>query len=358
MASMINIGRELPLFPMNAGIGPRSYVQNSSYQRGILDVAKPIIEEEILEKLNIKPSVKNGVSIADFGCSTGHNSFPAMDFITQAINHIHTSAEFQVLFNDVASNDFNTLFTSLPPNRIYHATGVPGDFHGRLLPESSLHFAYSSWSLQWLAQVPEAVADRSSLAWNRGAILYPAAKSNEVGEAYLEQYGKDMEAFLESRSVEMVGGGLMALLVPGVPQVWDPQSEYTIPCDINLLGSCLMDMAKMGRLSEAKIDSFNLPYYFTTPQQLKSILDRSHNFSIERMEILDNPGKHSLPSINARTAFYRAVHERLLADHFGGEIIDELFDLYKKKLAASPVFRNPNNDKTIVILAMLKRKAD
>ncbi|KAL8463482.1 hypothetical protein ACS0TY_034215 [Phlomoides rotata] len=344
-------------FTMNAGIGDHSYVQNSSYQRGALDFAIPIIEEEILTKFNIKQLVKNGaVFIADFGCSTGHNSFPAMHIITQAINRIHESAEFLVFFNDLPTNDFTTLFNSLPPHRSYRAAGVPGDFHRRLLPESSLHFAYSSWSLHWLTQVPKAVADSSSPAWNRGAIHY---NRNEVGDAYLDQYSKDVGAFLEFRAVEMVGGGLMVLLVPGVPQFLDPQTEYTIHSDVNnLLGSCLMDMAKMGRLSEEKIDTFNIPAYFTTPQQLKVILEKNNSFSIERLEILKNTGMYSRPSVDSRAASYRAVHESLFADHFGGEIIDELFALYKKKLAASPVFLNPDNDKTIMILAILKRIID
>ncbi|KAL0409410.1 UNVERIFIED_CONTAM: Farnesoic acid carboxyl-O-methyltransferase, partial [Sesamum radiatum] len=49
-----------------------------------------------------------------------------------------------VFFNDKVGNDFNTLFSSLPSERLYYATGVPGSFHGRLLPKASLHFAYSS----------------------------------------------------------------------------------------------------------------------------------------------------------------------------------------------------------------------
>ncbi|KAL8483213.1 hypothetical protein ACS0TY_026044 [Phlomoides rotata] len=343
---------------MNAGSGPHSYVQNSSYQRGALDVAKSFMEEEILTKFNIKDLEKNGVFIADFGCSTGHNSFPAMQIITEAISHKYESAEFHVIFNDVATNDFNTLLTSLPPNRSYHAAVVPGDFHTRLLPKSSLHFAYSSWSLHWMSQAPRAVADSGSPAWNEGQVWYPG-NHKEVFDAYLDQYSKDMAAFLESRAVEMVGGGFVALLVSGVPQFWNPETDYTLPCDLNLMTSCLIHMAKKGRLSFEKLKSFNLPYYYPTPQQLKDILERSHSFSIERMEIIDNPGKHSLPSIDARAAFFRAVHERLFIDHFGDEIdIDELFDLYKKKLAASPVLVNPNNDKSIVILAMLKRKAD
>ncbi|PIM99552.1 Loganate O-methyltransferase [Handroanthus impetiginosus] len=347
---------------MNAGEGPHSYVRNSSCQRGVVDVAKPIIEEEIAAKLDINTR-QNRFGIADFGCSTGYNSFPAIEIITQAINKKYKSPkntsktpEFYIFFNDVITNDFNTLFTSLPPNINYQAVAVPGDFHGRLLPEYSLHFVYSSWSLQWLSAVPEAVADGGSPAWNKGEILYTRDKTL-VCDAYLDRFDKDIGSFLESRAVEMVSGGLMALLVPAVPEFWNPESEYTIPSDVGyLLGSSLMDMAKKGRFSEEKVDSFNLPYYFPTPEQLKVILIKNQSFTIERFEILNNPGKHTLASVNARAACFRAVHERLLTDHFGSAIIDELFELYTKKLEASPVFVNPDNDKTIVILAVLKRK--
>ncbi|KAH6827668.1 hypothetical protein C2S53_015866 [Perilla frutescens var. hirtella] len=344
---------------MNAGDGPHSYVQNSSYQRGSLDVAKPIIEEEISKQVDMKHVGDSAFCIADFGCSTGHNSFPAMQIIIEAIKKKQQSPkipEFCVYFNDVISNDFNTLFSSLPAHNMvaYHAAGVPGDFHRRLLPPSSIHFAYSSWSLHWLSKVPEAVASRDSPAWNEGQILY-SGERKEVCDAYLEQFGKDMESFLESRAVEIVGGGLMALLIPGVPPSWNHQTEYSIPSNINFLGSCLVDMAKKGRLSKAKIDSFNIPYYFTTPNQLKAILQRSQTFSIQRMEILNNPGKYTLRSVEARAAYYRAVHEGLFTHYFGSDIIDELFDLYKKKLAASPLFLDPNNDKSIMILVVLKR---
>ncbi|KAH6795511.1 hypothetical protein C2S51_036497 [Perilla frutescens var. frutescens] len=362
MGSLGNIVGELPVFAMNAGEGQHSYVQNSSYQRGALDVAKAIIEEEIAQNVDIKDLV-SAFCIADFGCSTGHNSFPAIEIIIEAIKKKIKAPkipEFYVHFNDVVSNDFNTLFSSLPPHthRGYHAAGVPGDFHRRLLPPSSIHFAYSSWSLQWLTEVPAAVASRDSPAWNKGRILY-SGERKEVCDAYLEQFGKDMDAFLDCRAIEIVGGGLIALLIPGVPASLNPLTEYTIISDINMLGSCLLDMAKKGRLSEAKIDSFNLPYYFPTPQQLKAILQRSKSFSLERMEIIgNNRGKYSVGRAEARAAFYRAVHEGLLTNHFGSEIIDELFHLYMKKLAASPLFLNPNHDKSVVILVVIKRLID
>ncbi|KAK4409670.1 Loganic acid O-methyltransferase [Sesamum angolense] len=317
---------DLPLYPMNPGDGPHSYVQNSSYQGGVVDIAKPIIEDEIARKLDIKnlsSTSPNCFWVADFGCSTGHNSFPAMQFVTQAIYQKHASSglitpkvpELFVVFNDVLTNDFNTLFSSLPLYRNYNAIGVPGDFHCRLLPESStlLTLLGHSTGLRGCQRRWRKVSSGDG-EWRANG------PSNSCSSCLLE-----------------------------------PETEYTLPSDVSLLGSCLMDMAKKGRFSEAKVDSFNLPFYFTTRKELKAILERSHSFSLERLEILNNPGKHTLPTVEARAACFRAVHEGLLTNHFGSEIIDELFHMYAEKLAASPVFSNPNNDKSIVILAVLKR---
>ncbi|KAL0296237.1 UNVERIFIED_CONTAM: Loganic acid O-methyltransferase [Sesamum radiatum] len=218
--------------------------------------------------------------------------------------------DFQVFFNDKVTNDFNTLFSSLPPERLYYATGVPGSFHGRLLPKASLHFAYSSVTLNWLSDVPKEVADDTSPAWNRGKIHYFGAR-REVLEAYSNQYAKD------SRAEELVAGGLMALIVPAVHAFWNPNTAYTSITQFDILGSCLMDLAEKGRFSKAMVDSFNLPLYYTVPQELKAILERSHNNTLERMEIIDNPGKLTLPGPKDRASFVRAVFEQMLSNHFG-----------------------------------------
>ncbi|KAL3631382.1 hypothetical protein CASFOL_024366 [Castilleja foliolosa] len=348
---------------MSAGDGPDSYIKNSSYQGGIGDVVRPIIKDIIATNLDVT-NPNTTICIADFGCSTGGNSFPTMQVITQAIKQKLESSsssstpEFFVFLNDAVANDFNTLYGSLPLDRLYHAVGVPGDFHERLLPKSSLHFVHSSWSLHWLTEVPRAVADRDSAAWNGGRAWY-TRETKEVYDAYLDQYSRDLNSFLEARAVEMVAGGLMALIVPGVPEFWNTLTEYTIHTGFDTLGSCLVDMAKKGRLSEAKVDSFNFPFYFSTLQQMNAILESNQSFSIEKMEILNNPGLHTFSDPRICAAGLRAVTERLLTNHFGSELnIDELFQLFMKKLEILPFFGNTENDKTIVILAVLKRKTD
>ncbi|KAG8382829.1 hypothetical protein BUALT_Bualt05G0119100 [Buddleja alternifolia] len=148
--------------------------------------------------------------IADFGCSTGHNSFPWLQIITEAVaKKIKTEG----------------LISQIP------------DFQGPPLI-LLIHLV-----LNWLSEVPKAVADCTPPAWSKGKAHYTGSKK-EVIEAYSNHYAKHIKSFLEARAQEVVSGGLMALLVPGVPNFENSGTSYTTPVEIDLLGSCLMDMAK------------------------------------------------------------------------------------------------------------------
>ncbi|KAF8369993.1 hypothetical protein HHK36_031978 [Tetracentron sinense] len=191
--------------------------------------------------------------IADLGCSVGPNTFIAVQNIIegvelkyQTLDHNSCIPEFQVFFNDHVANDFNTLFTSLPPDRRYFAAGVPGSFYDRLFPAVSLHFVHATYALHWLSMVPKEVVDINSPAWNKGRIQYTGAP-NEVSEAYSAQYAKDMESFLCARAQELASGGLMALLIAAIPN-GTLHSQSTLGMMFDLLGSCLMDMAKMAQV--------------------------------------------------------------------------------------------------------------
>ncbi|KAK4400395.1 Loganic acid O-methyltransferase [Sesamum angolense] len=324
-------GRMLGQYVMNGGEGPNSYAQNSSYQGGVVEVAKPIIEEEISKKLDVKHH-SSTFMIADFGCSTGHNSFAAMESITKAIKK-----KFETDGQTSRFRIFRCSSTTKSPmiSTLFSVHSHPKDF--TMPPEF------------------QEVADDTSPTWNRAKIHCFGAR-REVLEAYSNQYAKDVEAFLDSRAEELVGGGLMALIVPAVPAFWNPNTAYTTLTEFDILGSCLMDLAEKGRFSKAKVDSFNLPIHYTVPQEFKAILERSVNYTLERMEILDNPGKRTLPGPKDRASFFRAAFEQLLTNHFGSEIIDELFQQYAKKIAASPLFLDPENEKSIMIFVLLKRK--
>ncbi len=181
------------------------------------------------------------------GCSVGPNTFVAVQNIIDAVNlkyqsQGHRTPEFQVFFNDHALNDFNTLFTSLPPDRLYYAAGVPGSFHSRIFPSASLHFVIISYALHCLSRVPKEVLDKTSPAYNKGRIHY-SNSSDKVVEAYAAQYAKDMECFLNARAQEVVCGGLVAIIVPGCPN-GIPHSQIFVNMWYELFWSCLLDMVQ------------------------------------------------------------------------------------------------------------------
>lgn len=218
----------------------------------MIDIAKEFISESIAENLEIGASINSSKTfrIADLGCSVGPNTFKAVENIIEAVKSKYQSQslitsqipEFHVFFNDHASNDFNSLFTALPQDKQYYAAGVPGSFHGRIFPESSLHFVHSSASLHWLSGVPKEVMNKNSPAWNKGRIHYPYS-GDEVIQAYKAQHEKDMDKFLQARAVEVVHGGLMVVIVAFNPNGTHP-SQCLLNLALDLAGSSLMELVR------------------------------------------------------------------------------------------------------------------
>ncbi|XP_030973393.1 probable S-adenosylmethionine-dependent methyltransferase At5g37990, partial [Quercus lobata] len=211
------------------------------------------------------------------------------------------------------------------------------------------------FALNWLSKVPKEVMDDGSPAWNKGRIFYTNAPK-EVVDAYATQFAKDIELFLFARAQELVFRGLLAVILPVAPDVTSNSDTFT-GTKLDLLGYCLMDMAKMGLLSEAKVDAFNTPVYFTMPKELKALIGRSGNFSFEKMEKLKTQKKHLfLQTPSMRSLFLRALLEGLLERQFGNDMMDELFDRYSEKITWSSYFLIPETDKTIELFVILKPK--
>ncbi|GFZ21295.1 S-adenosyl-L-methionine-dependent methyltransferases superfamily protein [Actinidia rufa] len=223
-------------------------------------------------------------------------------------------------------------FSSLPPGRHYFAAGVPGSFHGRLFPKSSLHFAHSSYALHWLSKVPEDLLDKSSPAWNKGRIHCKNA-SEQVANAYANQFAKDMEVFLDARADEIAVGGMMVVIMPAHPE-GDRPSQSMARVARDFIEQSFVDMVKVGSISEAELDSFNLPLYSPSLKEMTQLVQSNGCFSIESMELTDPLSKIVCPlNIRALVMHLRAALEGIFTKHFGSEIIDELFERTLDKFA-------------------------
>ncbi|KAJ4717175.1 S-adenosylmethionine-dependent methyltransferase [Melia azedarach] len=325
-------------FTMTGGDVAYSYAKNSSYQRDVLDAGKELIEEAISENFDLKSlgfdTSSKVIKIADLGCSVGPNTFIAMQNIIEAVelkffqakNQNLSGLEFQAFFNDHYENDFNTLFKTLPPSRKYFAAGVPGSFHGRLFPKSSLHFAHISYALHWLSKVPKEVANRNSSTKSKSSVY-----NSSAAEAYSTQFKNDMECFLNARAEELVPGGLMFILAGVVPDCI-PVSNTITGVFYEVLGSCLNDLVKMGVLGEEKVNSFNWPTYRATPKELEAIFRKSGKFSLEKMEKLADKDMKTPPSPEGFALGIRAATDGLIRNHFGDEFAEQIFKHFTTKV--------------------------
>ncbi|KAI3845181.1 hypothetical protein MKX03_024839 [Papaver bracteatum] len=358
-------------YSMKGGTGRHSYVHNSSLQRRGIDLSQGMTKEAIAKEFNVENQLMNNPSatfrIVDLGCSVGPNCYIAINDIIEAIDlkfksyfqglelKQNVTPEFQVYFNDKASNDFNTLFALIPLEKRFFASGVPGSFYGRLFPRASIHFVNSSTALHWLSRVPKEAGDINSSAWNKGRIHYTNAPK-EVFQDYSAQYVMDMEAFLLSRGHEIVCGGLMFILVPAVPdETLVSQTSPGVLLDV--LGSCLMEMAKMNIVDEAKVDSFNLTVYFTSPKQVKEVVERTGYFTAERLEKLETVFPQSSSAVQIISNHTRALVEEIIKQNFGlsDNALHKLFDLYSKKLVDSLSVFTESEDKSFQMFLVLKR---
>ncbi|XP_055815377.1 loganic acid O-methyltransferase-like [Solanum dulcamara] len=347
-------------FPMNAGHGPYSFFKNSQLAREVLEGSKKMVRDAIIEKLDIKIvlSSSNTLCIAELGCSVGPNTLIAMQHVVEALKDKYLSQvmtnstknnilEFEIFFNDHITNDFNTLFRSIPIDRSYYAFGVPGSFHGRLFPSQSIHFAYSSCSIHWLSKIPKELLDEKSPAWNKGLIHYIGASNIEVVNAYVAQFEKDMEMFFNTRAKEIVPGGMMVLITPF--------SSYIRL--MKFFGSSLMDLVNEGKLDESLVDSFNLPMYFPSVEDMTKVVEKNDCFSIEKIE-LTYPKSKLVDEADAKTLMInlRAVVEGLLINHFGSEIGKKACETTILKSEEISAWMKANYEKSCQLFVALKRK--
>ncbi|KAI3450980.1 hypothetical protein Pfo_007645, partial [Paulownia fortunei] len=349
-----NINMEvMQVLHMNGGLGDTSYANNSSVQRKVISMTKPIREEAITE-LYIRMVPKN-VCIADLGCSSGPNTlFVAMDLV-KIVGKLcrkfgHQSPEFQINLNDLPGNDFNSIFLSLLPRYQEElrqemgpgfgqcfVSGVPGTFYGRLFAANSLHFVHSSYSLMWLSKVPEGVE------MNKENIYMASTSPQNVIKAYYEQFQIDFSTFLKCRSEEVVPGGKMVLTILGRKS--DDASSKEGCYIWELLAVALQEMVSEGLIEEEKLHTFHIPQYTPSPKEVATEVEKDGSFAINRLEASEitwaacGNGFCSPDSAKADDDGYnvakcmRSVAEPLLVEHFGELVIDQLFYKYEKILS-------------------------
>nr|AEV40944.1 putative jasmonate O-methyltransferase [Oryza punctata] len=337
---------------MEGGQGESSYIKNSQVQ-------------EILDKVQLprRPG-KHLLTAADLGCSCGHNTLIVADAIVEHMTSKLRSSSFEdqddgdaadpefcFYFCDLPSNDFNTFFHLLPQHataaagngsgRRYFAAAVPGSsFHNRLFPRQSIDVFTSTFSLHWLSQVPEGVADNRSAAYNKDKVFVHGA-SQATGAAYRRQFQSDMARFLRCRAMELKPEGVMFLVCLGRPSQAGPtnQGRVQLLCGA-MFEESRGDLVEEGTIGREMMDSFNVPVYDPTLEELREAVDVDGSFQINRLELVitsslavDDPKDRR--AVGRTVANYvRSLLGPLVDAHVGRAVADEIFVRMRRRAEA------------------------
>ncbi|XP_078179554.1 putative jasmonic acid carboxyl methyltransferase 1 isoform X1 [Carex rostrata] len=352
---------------MNSGEGETSYAKNSTMQKVIASYTKSIRKD--LARDYYRDHLSDKMVIADLGCSTGPNAILMASDAIQSIISVcsdlgHPPPEFQVFLNDLPLNDFNSIFRSLgdynylsqggdTEGQLCLIFGAPGSFYGRLFPSGSLNYVVSSTSLHWLSEMPEVLQEGSVV--NKGRICLSKTSNPSVFDAYKNQFQAGFSLFLKCRGVEMMKGGIMVLTFMA-RRGSDPSTEEDSYA-WELLAVALMDLVSVGLIEEQKVDFFNVPFYAPSMDEVEQEIINEGSFAIKNIELFEASYNALLAdqyfeeekqeeitqntSNGIQFSHLKARHyaeltarsnwvvlESMIRNHFGGEIMEELFKRY------------------------------
>uniref|UniRef100_A0A0E0FRS8 Jasmonate O-methyltransferase n=1 Tax=Oryza nivara TaxID=4536 RepID=A0A0E0FRS8_ORYNI len=376
-SSLLHCSDKLPfmnvetVLHMKEGLGETSYAQNSSLQASTFASLPLMAIDSFLSRRGmdtLKSLITNSAAdvylsqmperfaVADLGCSSGPNALCLAEDIIGSIGRIccrssRPPPEFSVLLNDLPTNDFNTIFFSLPEftDRLKAAaksdewgrpmvflSGVPGSFYGRLFPAKSVHFVCSCSSLHWLSQVPSGLLDEMNRPINKGKMYISSTSPLAVPVAYLRQFQRDFSLFLKSRAAEVFSGGRMVLAMLG--RQADGYIDRRTTFLWELLSESFASLVAQGLVEEDKVDAYNVPFYAPSIGEIEEEVRREGSFRMDYVQTYEiNLSSSGDARRDGRTVSMaiRAIQESMLSHHFGPEIVDALFAKYTELVTAS-----------------------
>jgi gibberellin A4 carboxyl methyltransferase len=305
----------------------------------------------------VLPPEDRSITVLDLGSSEGRNALTAMTTVVEALRRRRADQPIQLLFSDLASNNFNRLFANLQEARAsgvlgpqVYAGATAGSFYESLVPPGTVHFATCFNAVLWLDQLP-ATPIRDFVSYRRPHPPKPGLNvPAEVAAAFAQQAARDLVHFLQARARELAPGGKLLVVTPG------DDSDQRI-CDglYDVLNDACLDLVAAGRVDRARYERLTMPVYFRTLAELRAPLEDADSpvrglFNVDRAETLEVPtpfieAYRKTGDVNAfadeYTGFLRAFSEPVAqAALVGSEgergVLDELYERIRARLVGEP----------------------
>ncbi|XP_067656247.1 uncharacterized protein [Haliotis asinina] len=207
------------------------------------------------------PDKTSVYSIGDYGTADGTASMAIMRKLIETLKEHHgPNVQFQIIYEDQETNDFNSLFRRLSglipepssylqdiENVFAFASGT--HFYKQCVPAESMHIIYSGVAVHWLSGKPPV---------NKNDIF--SFPKTDDGTRYLleKQASEDWEKFLILRSRELKKGGL--LVVSTVTNYTTSSGEVKITSGnfLSILNTVWKSFHDIGKISQHELMNTNM----------------------------------------------------------------------------------------------------
>jgi SAM dependent carboxyl methyltransferase len=226
----------------------------------------------------------HAISIADYGCSEGHNSMAPISAALRTLRpRVGSERAVMVFHTDLPENDFGGLFQTLSvdPDSYLRSdsaafTSVIGrSFYEQLLPSNSVTLGWSSWSVQWLSRAPAAIPDQVQVAYSQ---------DKAVRDAFARQAAEDWRTFLVHRASELRNGGRLVVLTMALDEV----GNFGYQPLLEAIYGSLRQMVETGLIRAEELHRMVIPTVGRGAKDLAAPFDdlgRSAELAIEHLEV-------------------------------------------------------------------------
>ena len=191
------------------------YSQRTAGAKIAIDNVQPLILSALKELPNLST-----LRMADYGSADGGTSQEMWGNIVKNIRNSNDNRQIEILYTDLASNDFSTLFRTMQgmqgdPNLAFqnkfqdifiHGCGT--GFHRQLLSSNSLILGFSATAMHYISEKPCQIKNHVHMI---------GANEDEKLKFKLQAF-KDWESILLNRAQELVTGGRFICLNFGIDE--------------------------------------------------------------------------------------------------------------------------------------------
>ena len=195
--------------------GSGYYSAKTAGAKNAIDKTQKVIENAL------KNIPSNAIlKFADFGSADGGTSQEMWSNIIKIIRDKGDNRQIEILYTDLASNDFSTLFKTMQgmhgnPNFAFqknfknvYVHGCGTGFHEQLMSDDSLTLGFSATAMHY-------VSERPCLIENH---VHMTGANESEKNLFTDQANKDWETILLNRSKELIKGGRFVCINFGIDE--------------------------------------------------------------------------------------------------------------------------------------------